>query len=115
MVLWAAFVPSNHGTEASLSAQQRKELLFKSLKVTVRHPLFGVGPGNFEVVSGAWDVTHNSYTQISAEGGIPAFFCRYLSFGVDLLISETLENIEKQDREFGYSLWRLKLLSQPIS
>ena len=60
-------------TEASGSAQQRKELLFQSLKVTAQHPLFGVGPGNFEIVSGIWHVTHNSYTQMSAEGGIPAF------------------------------------------
>lgn len=61
------------GTEASGSARERKELLFQSLKVTVEHPLFGVGPGNFAVVSGVWRVTHNSYTQMSAEGGIPAF------------------------------------------
>jgi len=60
-------------TEASGSAQQRKELLFQSLKETAQHPLFGVGPGNFEIVSGIWHVTHNSYTQMSAEGGIPAF------------------------------------------
>lgn len=62
-----------HSTSASMSAQQRKELLFKSLKVTAQHPLFGVGPGNFAIVSGVWLATHNSYTQMSAEGGIPAF------------------------------------------
>jgi O-antigen ligase len=56
-----------------MSAQQRKELLFISLKVTAQHPLFGVGPGNFAIVSGVWLATHNSYTQMSAEGGIPAF------------------------------------------
>ena len=60
-------------TEASESAQARKELLLKSLEVTAEHPLFGVGPGNFVVISGMWHATHNSYTQISAEGGIPAF------------------------------------------
>jgi O-antigen ligase len=65
--------PNYHSTSASMSAQQRKELLFKSLKVTAQHPLFGVGPGNFAIVSGVWLATHNSYTQMSAEGGIPAF------------------------------------------
>jgi O-antigen ligase len=70
----------NQGTEASASAQQRKELLFQSLKVTFQHPLFGVGPGNFEIVSGVWRVTHNSYTQISAEGGIPALVLYVLIF-----------------------------------
>ena len=70
---------NNRSASASESAQQRKELLFQSLKVTAQHPFFGVGPGNFQVVSGVWRVTHNSYTQMSAEGGIPAFLL-YLLF-----------------------------------
>jgi O-antigen ligase len=61
------------GTEASESAQQRKQLLIQSLRITAEHPLFGVGPGNFEIVSGVWRVAHNSFTQISAEGGVTAF------------------------------------------
>jgi len=72
---------TNHrGTDASGSAQQRKELLIQSLKVTAQHPLFGVGPGNFEIVSGVWHATHNSYTQMSAEGGVPAFLLYVLIF-----------------------------------
>jgi O-antigen ligase len=63
----------NRSAGLDTSGQQRKELLFQSLRVTAQHPLFGVGPGNFEIVSGVWRVTHNSYTQMSAEGGIPAF------------------------------------------
>jgi len=55
------------------SAQQRRDLLIQSLKVTAEHPLFGVGPGNFTIVSGHWRVTHNSYTQMSSEGGVFAF------------------------------------------
>lgn len=72
--------PNHRGTEASESAQQRKRLLVRSLEVTAEHPFFGVGPGNFEVVSEVWRVTHNSYTQISAEGGIPAFLLYLLIF-----------------------------------
>jgi len=68
------------GTEASESARQRKELLLRSLQVTAEHPLFGVGPGNFVIVSGVWHVTHNSYTQISSEGGVPAFVMYVLVF-----------------------------------
>jgi hypothetical protein len=64
---------NNRVSEASGSAQQRKEVFIQSLKVTAEHPLFGVGPGNFVIISGVWKVTHNSYTQISSEGGIPAF------------------------------------------
>ena len=36
------------------------------------HPIFGVGPGQFAEVSGAWHQTHNTYTQLSAEAGLPA-------------------------------------------
>ncbi len=54
------------------SAEQRRQLLKRSLEVTAEHPLLGVGAGNFDVVSGAWRVTHNAYTQMSSEAGIPA-------------------------------------------
>jgi O-antigen ligase len=55
------------------SAQQRQQLFWRSIEVTMEHPLFGVGPGNFSQISGAWHATHNSFTQMSSEGGIPAF------------------------------------------
>jgi putative inorganic carbon (hco3(-)) transporter len=54
------------------SAEARKELLIKSLAVTATHPLFGVGPGNFQSYTRSWLVTHNTYTQLSSECGIPA-------------------------------------------
>jgi O-antigen ligase len=57
---------------AYASAQARGELLRKSLEVTARYPIFGIGPKNFPVVSGNWHVTHNSYTEMSSEGGLPA-------------------------------------------
>jgi O-antigen ligase len=68
---------------ASNSSRQRLQLLLASLRVTVQNPLFGVGVGNFEVAEneiaqatgrprGAWHGTHNTYTQISSEAGIPA-------------------------------------------
>lgn len=54
------------------SSEQRGELLIRSLEVTAEHPLVGIGPGNFAIVSGFGKVTHNSYTQLSAEAGLPA-------------------------------------------
>ncbi len=54
------------------SAEARKALLIQSLQVTATHPLFGVGPGNFPAYTGRWLVTHNTYTQLSSECGIPA-------------------------------------------
>jgi putative inorganic carbon (hco3(-)) transporter len=54
------------------SAQQRQQLFWKTVEVTEKNPLFGVGPGNFEVISGSWHVSHNAFTQMSSEGGVPA-------------------------------------------
>ena len=67
------------------SRLQRTELIKRSIHETFMHPLVGVGPGQFAVeVAGdaakkgewsAWVGTHNSYTQVSSECGIPAFIC----------------------------------------
>jgi O-antigen ligase len=53
------------------SAQARQELLIKSIQTTFEHPVFGIGPGTFVIVSGSWHDTHNTYTQLSSETGIP--------------------------------------------
>ncbi len=66
---------------AQESSMARRQLLEQSLKLTMQHPLFGVGPGIFEVgeaklaeaegQKAMWHVSHNSYTQVSSEMGIP--------------------------------------------
>ena len=69
---------------ALTSTQSRKILLKRSIIFTFQHPLFGVGPGMFPLADdeyskslgarkGQWLGTHNSYTQVSSEIGIPAF------------------------------------------
>jgi O-antigen ligase len=60
------------------SAESRKELLIKSLAITATHPVFGIGPGNFPSYTGSWLVTHNTYTQLSSECGIPALILFFL-------------------------------------
>lgn len=77
---------------AYASAQARREMLSKSLEYTLRYPLFGIGTGNFPVVSGTWHVTHNSYAQVSTEAGLPALFL-YL-----LILWQTLSNLRKVKR-----------------
>jgi O-antigen ligase len=77
-------VQSGMDVSAVESGMQRKELVKISIMKTLTHPLFGVGPGQFAVsVTGdaakkgewsAWLGTHNSYTQVSSECGLPAFF-----------------------------------------
>lgn len=66
---------------ATGSSEARFKLLKDSLIITLQHPIFGVGPGNFMVEQnnlavargefGLWHVTHNTYTQVSSETGIP--------------------------------------------
>jgi O-antigen ligase len=67
--------------DAANSSEVRLELLMDSITLTLNHPFFGVGPGNFEVAQsnlavsrgepyGLWHVTHNTYTQISSETGV---------------------------------------------
>jgi O-antigen ligase len=62
------------------SRAERQYLLHRSIEVTIQHPLVGVGPGNFEIVSGKWLVTHNTYSQFSAEAGIPALILFLIVF-----------------------------------
>jgi O-antigen ligase len=71
----------NDDGEAATSTRERKELLRRSIILTMEHPLFGVGPGQFRVAEAAvskdegaralWLETHNMYTEISSETGIP--------------------------------------------
>jgi O-antigen ligase len=77
------------------SEQLRKELLYESIRVTLDHPLVGVGPGVYAPAMAKeaerqgkfahWAVSHNTYTQVSSEMGIPglifylaAIVCAYL-------------------------------------
>ncbi len=70
------------------SIAARKGLLMESIKTAVKHPLFGVGAGNFEVLGGSWRVAHNSYTEIAAEAGFPAFILFML------MMFRTLKNLK---------------------
>ena len=54
------------------SSTARSELLKRSLVVTIANPLLGVGIGNFTQLSARAQVTHNAYTQVSAEMGLAA-------------------------------------------
>lgn len=75
--------PSESQAEFAVSSEENRLLLLqKSLVFTVRRPVFGGGAGNFTVmvmhefealhIVGAHRESHNTYTQISSELGIPA-------------------------------------------
>jgi O-antigen ligase len=64
------------------SAEARQRLLQESLIAILHHPVFGIGPGMFQVYladktkaegeRAQWAQTHNSFTQMASECGIPA-------------------------------------------
>ena len=70
---------------AEESTRGRQRLLESSLECTAKFPVFGVGVGAFPLYNGqstgrpdGWLGTHNTFTQISSEAGIPAlvlFLC----------------------------------------
>lgn len=58
------------------SADSRRGELFRSIYVALRHPLLGIGMGNYQPeMSYKGLVTHNSYTQVAAEMGMTALAC----------------------------------------
>jgi len=78
--LEGTFSSSENVASAYGSAQARREMLIKSLKVTAEHPFFGVGVGDFQIISGAWSETHNVYTKFSSEAGVPALLLFLMIF-----------------------------------
>jgi O-antigen ligase len=69
---------------AEASSDARKATFWQSADLTMEHPIVGVGPGEFADVMEKkfkamsrfriYTGTHNSYTQISSEMGIPGLF-----------------------------------------
>lgn len=99
--LSATFSTSNTQESAYGSALARKQLLIKSLKVTAEHPLFGIGPGDFQAISGHWQPTHNVYTALSAEGGIPALILFLMIYWRAFGNLRRVREFEASDSELG--------------
>ena len=66
--LASSFTDSDKGSSVSA----RRGELKKSIIVSLRYPIFGVGLGNYRFRSDLGLATHNAYTQISAELGLAA-------------------------------------------
>lgn len=74
--------PQNEAVQSTLG---RKQLLEESIRQTFKRPIFGVGAGNFPVAYAKvledrgimyhrYRESHNTYTEVSSELGIPGFF-----------------------------------------
>ncbi len=82
IVLFVGLAPGNYAARlASIfnssldpvgSGSMRGELLKMSTVVALKNPLFGIGMGNFHIVSIREQVSHNAYTQVAAEMGLAA-------------------------------------------
>ena len=97
LVLLIFLAPSGYGgrlvTTADGSALARQDDLKRSLFIALRHPLLGVGMDNYVIYSNSDHATHNAYTQVAAETGIPALII-YIMFLVTPL--RQLGRIERE-------------------
>jgi probable O-glycosylation ligase (exosortase A-associated) len=87
---YGARVASMGGDDSSIA---RKDDIVRSTIVALRHPLFGIGMDNYVLRSTGNHATHNSYTQVAAEMGIPAGII-YILFLIASL--KRLKRIERE-------------------
>jgi O-antigen ligase len=75
-----SFSKNSHSSEEAIeSSDMRQELLRDAISIAVQHPIFGVGPRSFVTFDAKvnrgrmWHEAHNSYAEVAAECGLPAF------------------------------------------
>ncbi len=81
MTLFNSHETGAAASSAEASSRMRQQKLMESIELTLRNPIFGVGMGVFMPASVEiakenggkvdWEVSHNSYTQVSSELGFP--------------------------------------------
>lgn len=97
---------SRIATTEDESALARTDDLKRSLFIMVHHPLLGVGMGNYVIYSNRAKATHNAYTQVGAELGIPAAIIYFLFVIAPLkrLRKIELENVSSKKKPRLYYL-----------
>ncbi|CAN5175394.1 hypothetical protein BH18ACI2_BH18ACI2_12330 [soil metagenome] len=102
LVAFFAFAPGEYAgrlksivddSDSLGSAGARQDLLERSVIVTIANPVFGIGMGNFHIVSIHEQVSHNAYTQIGAELGMASMII-YILF-----ILAPLKRLRRIERE----------------
>lgn len=98
-----------HDGGAQGSSESRFALLMESISVTARHPVFGVGVGVYATAAAEissksgkrklWQVSHNAYTQVSAEAGIPALLLFLGTLGASIQLLRRSKRLCNQFRE----------------
>lgn len=95
------------GDRGSLEA--RSELLKEAISLTFHHPLFGVGPGNFQVVTNKWRVVHNTYAELGAETGFPGLILFLLVLGFSFRRLKQVRKLPSHEANPEIRLWRSAL------
>ena len=95
---------STTAASAEESTEERGNLLKRSVSYTLQYPIFGVGLGNFPVINGnqlrqpeAWHGTHNTFTEISSEAGLPALVLFLLLLGAVLRHAKDASRVSNED------------------
>jgi len=99
------FLGNIEGSQDKGSLEARKQLLVDSLKITMQHPFFGVGPGSFQAVSGTWQPSHNTYTGLSSEAGLPALILFTAVMGLSLRKTKKLQKLPGYQADENIRLW----------
>jgi O-antigen ligase len=91
LTLFTSHVNGEAAASARESSRSREQKLRESVELTLRNPLFGVGMGVFMPASVGlakekggpvdWQASHNSYTQVSSELGIPGILILLAIYG----------------------------------
>jgi O-antigen ligase len=99
-------VSSMFGGDVTGSADARRDILWRSTLVALRHPLTGIGLGNFPHQGQHNQVSHNAYTQVAAEMGFGAlaFYLLFMVTPIRRLRRVERETLGAKDRAAFYYL-----------
>ena len=101
-------VPAEAGTleaHAEGSVEARSQLLKESVSLMLHNLVFGVGPGNFPVITGEWRVAHNTYTEVGAEAGVPGLLLFLLLLVMSLRKIRSVRKLPGYARDENIRLW----------
>ena len=126
MTLFRPQEETHESEDAAESAQVRLKLLQRSIEITAKNPIFGVGPGQFAEAEdllaksegktrGIWYYTHNAYTQTSSEAGILALILYIMAIVTsyrglaDIRKRGPTEEIREMAKAMQLSMWMIIL------
>ena len=105
VTFFAADEETTMSESAITSSAARTELAKRSFLMTLQHPLFGVGPGMFseanqqemmaQGIHTADVVTHNSYTTVSSEMGLPGIILYVALISMSLRLATKVHKLTR--------------------